>query len=405
MLVFLTASCSKPKNTERPESVKVKTMKVSAYSHVVGKSYIGTIEEEDGANVTFGVLGTVVRVMAEEGQFVRTGQPLAEVDGQTVRSSYEISRSTLEQTEDAYRRIKDLYDKGTLPEIRMVEMESMLTKARAAEAISRKSVDEIVLRAPFDGFVASCNAHVGGGAAIGVTGFRLVKIDRVKVKMSVPEKEIGKIAHEVKNCRFIMSVNPVTLGTMKTPREYGADFAIGEGQPLGLPLAFGGPYLGFMASVDAMKRSLPGRIVGQTVDHNGKTGYVLILQAREQHIRREKASSNICSNQALCALAVGIYLSAMGSEGLKNVANQCYSKAHYMAAELSRAGFEIENDEFFHEFVTSSEKQSSDVLKALDEKGILGGLPLDEKRILWCCTEMNSKADIDQAVAAVKEVK
>ena len=218
-------------------------------------------------------------------------------------------------------------------------------------------------------------------------------------------EEIGKIAHEVKNCRFIMSVNPVTLGTMKTPREYGADFAIGEGQPLGLPLAFGGPYLGFMASIDSMKRSLPGRIVGQTVDHNGKTGYVLTLQAREQHIRREKASSNICSNQALCALAVGVYLSAMGSNGLKNVANQCYSKAHYMAAELSRAGFEIENDEFFHEFVTSSEKHSSDVLKALDEEGILGGLPLDENRILWCCTEMNSKADIDKAVAAAKEVK
>lgn len=218
-------------------------------------------------------------------------------------------------------------------------------------------------------------------------------------------EEIGKIAHSVKNCRFIMSVNPITLGTMKTPREYGADFAVGEGQPLGLPLAFGGPYLGFMASVDSMKRSLPGRIVGQTVDHNGKTGYVLTLQAREQHIRREKASSNICSNQALCALAVGIYLSAMGSEGLKNVATQCYSKAHYMAAELSRAGFEIENEEFFHEFVTCSEKKAEDVIKALDDEGILGGLPLDDNRILWCCTEMNSKADIDRAVAVVKEVK
>ena len=218
-------------------------------------------------------------------------------------------------------------------------------------------------------------------------------------------EDIGKIAHSVKNCRFIMSVNPITLGTMKTPREYGADFAVGEGQPLGLPLAFGGPYLGFMASVDSMKRSLPGRIVGQTVDHNGKTGYVLTLQAREQHIRREKASSNICSNQALCALAVGVYLSAMGSEGLKNVATQCYSKAHYMAAELSRAGFEIENEEFFHEFVTCSEKKAEDVIKALDDQGILGGLPLDDNRILWCCTEMNSKADIDRAVAVVKEVK
>ncbi len=193
LTALMTGSCSKEKKVERASSVKVRTMKVTAYSHVVGKSYMGVIEEEDGANVSFGVLGTVVRVMAEEGQFVRQGQALAEVDGQNVRNSYEISSSTLAQVEDAYRRVKDLYDKGTLPEIRMVEMESALVKARAAEAISRKSVEEIVLRAPFDGYVASCNAHVGAGAVLGVTGFRLVKIDRVKVKLSVPEKEIGQI--------------------------------------------------------------------------------------------------------------------------------------------------------------------------------------------------------------------
>ena len=220
-----------------------------------------------------------------------------------------------------------------------------------------------------------------------------------------PAAQIGEIAHSVKNCRYIMSVNPITLGTMKTPREYGADFAIGEGQPLGMAPAFGGPYLGFMASIDALKRNLPGRIVGQTTDHNGKTGYVLTLQAREQHIRREKASSNICSNQALCALTVGVYLASMGSKGLKEVATQCYSKAHYMAAELSRAGFEIENEEFFHEFVTTSDKDVDAIMDALAEKGILGGLPLGDGRILWCCTEMNSKADIDEAVAIIKEVQ
>ena len=219
-----------------------------------------------------------------------------------------------------------------------------------------------------------------------------------------PAEEIGEIAHSVKNCRYVMYVNPITLGILRTPREYGADFAIGEGQPLGMATAFGGPYLGFMASLDSMKRSLPGRIVGQTVDHNGKTGYVLTLQAREQHIRREKASSNICSNQALCALTVGVYLSAMGSEGLKDAATQCYSKAHYMAAELSRAGFEIENEEFFHEFVTKSDKDSYVIMQALEEADILGGLPLGDGRILWCCTEMNTKADIDEAVAIVKEV-
>ena len=199
--------------------------------------------------------------------------------------------------------------------------------------------------------------------------------------------EIGEIAHSVKNGKYVMSVNPVTLAVMKTPKEYGADMAVGEGQPLGLATAFGGPYLGFMASVDSMKRNLPGRIVGETVDHNGK-----------------KASSNICSNQALCALTVGVYLSAMGNEGLKNVATQCYSKAHYMAQKFAEIGFSIENQEFFHEFVTRSDKKSADILAALEEKGILGGLPLDDNRILWCCTEMNSKADIDEVIATVKEV-
>ncbi|MCI7146114.1 MAG: aminomethyl-transferring glycine dehydrogenase subunit GcvPA [Clostridiales bacterium] len=217
--------------------------------------------------------------------------------------------------------------------------------------------------------------------------------------------EIGEIAHSAKKCKYIMAVNPISLGMLKTPREYGADFAVGEGQPLGLPMAFGGPYLGFMASTDAMKRKLPGRIVGQTVDHNGKTGYVLTLQAREQHIRREKASSNICSNQALCALAVGVYLASMGNGGIRNVATQCYSKAHYMAGRMAEAGFTVKSDDFFHEFVTESDKKSSDVLKALEEKGILGGYPLDESRILWCCTEMNSKKDIDEVIDILKEVK
>ena len=216
--------------------------------------------------------------------------------------------------------------------------------------------------------------------------------------------EIGEIAHSFKKCKYIMGVNPISLGILKTPREYGADFAVGEGQPLGLPIAFGGPYLGFMASIDSMKRKLPGRIVGQTVDHNGKTGYVLTLQAREQHIRREKASSNICSNQALCALAVGVYLAAMGNQGIKDVATQCYSKAHYMAKRMEEIGFTVENKDFFHEFVTSSEIDIHAILKALGNEGILGGQPLDSHRILWCCTEMNSKADIDRVIDILKEV-
>lgn len=217
-------------------------------------------------------------------------------------------------------------------------------------------------------------------------------------------EEIGEIAHEA-GARYIMSVNPISLGVLKTPGEYKADVAVGDGQPLGLPLGFGGPYLGFMACTEKMMRRLPGRIVGETKDTNGKTGYVLTLQAREQHIRREKASSNVCSNQALCALAVSAYLASMGNQGLKQAAIQSASKAHYFAKELETAGYMTENKgDYFHEFVTVSEKASEKTLLALEEKGILGGYPLDEKRILWCCTEMNTKEEMDEAVRILKEV-
>lgn len=191
--VLLLGACSNRETQTPEEAVSVRTVKVEAGALSVNKSFMGVIEEEDGANVTFGVLGTVIRVMVDEGQFVRKGQAMAETDGQNVRHAYEMSASTLSQTEDAYRRMKDLYDKGTLPEIRMVEMEAMLTKARAAEAMSRKNVEDIVLRAPFDGYVAQNAVHEGSSVMPGVTGFKLVKIDKVKVSLSVPEKEIGKV--------------------------------------------------------------------------------------------------------------------------------------------------------------------------------------------------------------------
>ena len=228
--------------------------------------------------------------------------------------------------------------------------------------------------------------------------------DAVYVDYLEDAQAIGEIAHGA-GAKYIMGVNPISLGIIKTPAEYGADVAVGDGQPLGLPLGFGGPYLGFMAATEGMMRKLPGRIVGQTEDHNGKTGYVLTLQAREQHIRREKASSNICSNQALCALAVGVYMSAMGSEGIKEAALQSASKAHYLAAEIDKIGFKVENKgEFFHEFVTVSEKCPCEALKALEEHGILGGYPLGNHRVLWCCTEMNTKEEMDEVVRILKEV-
>ena len=218
-------------------------------------------------------------------------------------------------------------------------------------------------------------------------------------------KDLGELAHEA-GAKYILGVNPMALAIMQSPGEAGADIAVGEGQPLGMPLSFGGPYLGFMAAKTAMMRKLPGRIVGETTDDKGNRAYVLTLQAREQHIRREKASSNVCSNQALCALTAAVYLAAMGYEGLKNAAGQSMSKAHYLEQALTkvpgiaRAG----SAPFFHEFVTTCAGKQSAVLKALEEKGILGGLPLGEDRLLWCVTELVSREQMDEAVETVREV-
>ena len=218
-----------------------------------------------------------------------------------------------------------------------------------------------------------------------------------------PAEEIGRLVHEA-GAIYVMNCNPIALGIMKSPREFGADVAVGEGQPLGLPLGFGGPYLGFMATTAKLMRKLPGRIVGQTVDSEGERAYVLALQAREQHIRREKASSNICSNEALCALTAAVYMSVMGPDGLAEVARQSMAKAHYLADALTAVpGVSLVYDgPYFHEFVTTMPDKEK-VLSALQDAGILGGLPVEEG-ILWCATEKVSREDLDRAVAIVKEV-
>lgn len=218
-----------------------------------------------------------------------------------------------------------------------------------------------------------------------------------------PMEEAVQAVHAA-GAKLVESCNPISLAVLKTPGEYGVDIAVGEGQPLGIPLSFGGPYLGFMAAGPKMMRKLPGRIVGQTVDCDGNRTYVLTLQAREQHIRREKASSNICSNEALCALRAAAYLAAMGPEGLKETAVQCTSKAHYLQKKLAEAGLKpaYPEKEFFHEFVTVCPDPEK-VLAALAAEGILGGLPLGEGRILWCATEMNTKEEMDKTAAVCKE--
>ena len=204
--------------------------------------------------------------------------------------------------------------------------------------------------------------------------------------------------------KVVVGCNPLSLALFKAPGDLGADVVVGDAQPFGMPLSFGGPYLGYMTAKKEFMRKLPGRIVGETTDADGRRAFVLTLQTREQHIRREKATSNICSNQAHCALTAAVYLSLMGPQGLRDVALKCASNAHYLARELSRVGAKLfYEEEFFHEFVTITPGKASAVAAALEKKGILGGLPLDEHRILWCCTELNSKADMDEVVKIVEE--
>ncbi len=211
-------------------------------------------------------------------------------------------------------------------------------------------------------------------------------------------------AHAV-GAKAVAVVNPMTLALLHTPGDYGADVAVGEGQPLGIPMGFGGPYLGFMTATQAMMRKLPGRVVGQTQDAKGNRAFVLTLQAREQHIRREKATSSVCSNEAHCALTAAVYLSAMGPGGLAECADQCLRNAHYAAAEISKIpGFGLRHDApFFHEFVTECPMDPAQLCEKLAERGILGGLPV-EGGLLWCATEMNNKNQIDRLVEILKEV-
>ncbi|MGB9860177.1 MAG: aminomethyl-transferring glycine dehydrogenase subunit GcvPA [Moorellaceae bacterium] len=224
-----------------------------------------------------------------------------------------------------------------------------------------------------------------------------------------PMAEAGELAHKA-GALFIAVVNPISLGILAPPGEYGADLAVGEGQSLGNPLNYGGPYLGFMAAKEKLVRRLPGRIVGQTVDVEGRRAFVLTLQAREQHIRREKATSNICSNEALCALAATIYLSCLGKEGLKEVARQCLLKAHYAFEQLLKVeGIKpVFDGPFFHEFALRTSQTPSQVAEHLMRAGIAGGFDLGrfypelEGAMLFCVTEVRTRSEIDRLVEAMR---
>jgi len=225
--------------------------------------------------------------------------------------------------------------------------------------------------------------------------------------------EIIKSAHAA-GALVAVAVNPPALGLLKPPSEFGADIVVGEGQPLGIPLAYGGPYLGIFATKKELVRRISGRLVGETIDKEGRRAYVLTLTAREQHIRREKATSNICTNQGLIALTATVYMSLLGKQGFRQVSELCYHKAHYAAEKISEIpGFSVCMDRpFFHEFVICLPEHLDvdEVNNHLLEHGILGGYNLEKeypelkKRMLLAVTEMNTREDIDYLCQVLNEV-
>ncbi len=218
-------------------------------------------------------------------------------------------------------------------------------------------------------------------------------------------------AAHAKGALVCIVANPTALLMLKTPGDMGADIVVGEAQPFGIPLWYGGPYLGFFTTKKSYVHKMAGRLVGETVDSRGQRAYVLTLTAREQHIKRERATSNICTNQGLLALGSAVYMSVLGKTGLQQVANLCYQKAHYAASEISKIdGFGMcFNEPFFHEFAICCPKPASEVNEYLLGHGILGGYDLGndypalKNHLLIAVTEMNSKEEIDTLVAVLQE--
>lgn len=225
-------------------------------------------------------------------------------------------------------------------------------------------------------------------------------------------RAVEKIVHSTK-ALLITCVDPLSLGILESPGTLGADIVVGEGQSLGNSLSFGGPYLGFLACSEKLKRRLPGRVVGQTVDREGRRGFVLTLQSREQHIRRAKATSNICSNQALNALAATIYLSYLGQDGLRKIGELCLQKSHYLARKLEKLpGYSLAfKAPFFKEFVVQCPKEPERLNKGLLAEKIIGGYSLQKtypnlsQGWLLAVTEKRSKTEMDYFVERLGGIK
>ena len=279
-----------------------------------------------------------------------------------------------------YEKVIRIYTEGLGIELLTAPMKDGLTDLEALKAMMDETIGSVVLQNP------NFFGNIEAGEAI------------------------GQIAHSNPKTLFIVAADPISLALLKAPAAYGADIAVGEGQALGNSMYMGGPLFGYFSTKLDLARQMPGRIVGGTLDREGKRAYALTLQAREQHIRREKAVSNICSNQGLVMLQTTIYLEALGKSGLAAVAELCWNKAHWAATQIAAVpGFSVAEGTFFKEFVVKTPVPAALIVDKLERRGVVPGLALSRyypartHELLVCVPEMNTKAQIELLAQSLKE--
>lgn len=339
----------------------------------------------------------------------------------------EISQGTLQYIFEYQSMISELtgmeatnasmYDGATATAEAMFMMVASAKKKNRvliSDTVSPRVVNVVKTYARFHGVELTVVPEKDGVSDFDALKTELAKGDVAGVIVPTPNKygiieDFTGFAEAIHTAKAAMAVNadPSTLAVLRTPAEWGADIACGDGQSLGMPLQFGGPYLGYISCSKSMLRKMPGRVVGATHDADGKRGYVLTLQAREQHIRREKATSNICSNQSLMALYATIYLSLMGPQGLKDVNTASCDGAHYLYTRLIETGLFTDpfNRPFLKEFTLKTDIDVKALNKHLLENGVMGGLDLGNGLVEFAVTEKRTKEEIDNLVTLIAEEK
>jgi glycine dehydrogenase subunit 1 len=390
----------------------------SALAEIAGKNYINLTCFLGGGFYDHFIPAAVYSIISRSEFYTAYTPYQPEISQGTLQAIYEyqsaICRLTGMEAANA-----SLYDGGT----GMYEAMMMALRITGKHKVIIDDSVNPIYRVMIDSYTKNLNirlvqTHCTDGQANRQEIFARIDNDTAAVILQNPNffgciddfSDIAEAAHK-KGALLVVSCYPVSLGILKTPGAMGADIVTGEGQSLGMPMSFGGPYLGFMSTKMEYVRKMPGRIVGQTKDRLGRRSFVLTLQAREQHIRRDKATSNICSNEALCALTALVYLSLMGKEGLKETAQFCADKASYAYQKLTaipQVKPHFNKKWFFNEFVIDLPCEAADVIAKLIEKGFAAGFPMSryyqnmQNSILICVTEKRTKQQIGMLAEALE---